>query len=106
MLAVVGNLIPLGCFLRLYPLFQETLEGSDLFLLLLRAILRYCSPVTPIQAIDLTNWISRSYGLDPVAGGAFGNVWKCTYNDGFRCTAVRTDVNRQGHLLTSWFRLL
>lgn len=51
----------------------------------------------PIQAIDLTNWISRSYGLDPVAGGAFGNVWKCTYDDGVRCITVRTDVNRQWH---------
>ncbi|OAX35194.1 kinase-like protein [Rhizopogon vinicolor AM-OR11-026] len=63
------------------------------------------SPVTPIQAIDLTNWISRSYGLDPVAGGAFGNVWKCTYNDGFRCIAVavkgfRFKVDKQ-----TWQRL-
>ncbi|OJA12814.1 hypothetical protein AZE42_09584 [Rhizopogon vesiculosus] len=63
------------------------------------------SPVTPIQAIDLTNWISRSYGLDPVAGGAFGNVWKCTYNDGFRCIAVavkgfRFKVDKQ-----TWKRL-
>ncbi|KAG1748007.1 uncharacterized protein EDB91DRAFT_53551 [Suillus paluster] len=58
------------------------------------------SPVTPVQAIDLTEWISRSYGLDPIAGGAFGNVWKCTYDDGTRCIAVavkgfRFKVNKQ-----------
>lgn len=63
------------------------------------------SPVTPVQAIDLTEWISRSYGLDPIAGGAFGNVWKCTYNDGTRCIAVavkgfRFQVNKQ-----TWKRL-
>ncbi|KAG1874454.1 hypothetical protein F4604DRAFT_745126 [Suillus subluteus] len=42
------------------------------------------SPTSPVQPVDLTDWITRSYGLDPVAGGAFGNVWKCTYNDGTR----------------------
>lgn len=46
------------------------------------------SPTTPVQPIDLTGWITRSYGLDPIAGGAFGNVWKCTYNDGTRCIPV------------------
>ncbi|KAG2143814.1 kinase-like domain-containing protein [Suillus bovinus] len=43
------------------------------------------SPTTPV---DLTSWITRSYGLDPIAGGAFGNVWKCTYDDGTRCIPV------------------
>ncbi|KAG2144269.1 kinase-like domain-containing protein [Suillus clintonianus] len=55
---------------------------------------------TPVQAIDLTDWITRSYGLDPIAGGAFGNVWKCTYDDGTICIPVavkgfRFQVNKQ-----------
>lgn len=54
------------------------------------------SPTTPV---DLTSWITRSYGLDPIAGGAFGNVWKCTYDDGTRCIPVavkgfRFQINR------------
>lgn len=58
------------------------------------------SPTTPVQPVELTGWITRSYGLDPIAGGAFGNVWKCTYNDGTRCIPVavkgfRFQVNKK-----------
>lgn len=58
------------------------------------------SPTSPVQPVDLTSWITRSYGLDPIAGGAFGNVWKCTYNDGTRCIPVavkgfRFQVNKK-----------
>ncbi|KAG1735950.1 kinase-like domain-containing protein [Suillus paluster] len=40
------------------------------------------------------------YDLDPITGGAFGNVWKCTYNDGTRSIAVavkgfRFTVNKE-----------
>lgn len=73
---------------------------SDLSGMLPTPISPNTQPGSPTTLVDLTGWITRSYGLDPVAGGASGNVWKCTYDDGDRCMPVavkgfRFQVNKK-----------
>lgn len=74
--------------------------GSDLSGMLPTPISPNTQTGSPTTLVDLTGWITRSYGLDPIAGGASGNVWKCTYDDGARCIPVavkgfRFQVNKE-----------